>query len=114
MAKDLYEILGVPKDASQDDIKKAFRKLAHQYHPDKPNGDEQKFKEVNAAYQVLSDSEKRRQYDQFGPAAFSGGAGSGFAGAQGGFTGFGGGGGRAGGHRGLAVEMVVGVGRGEG
>src|SRR3990167_4504341 len=90
MAKDLYEILGVPKDASQDDIKKAFRKLAHQYHPDKPNGDEQKFKEVNAAYQVLSDSEKRRQYDQFGHAAFSGGAGSGFAGAQGGFTGFGG------------------------
>lgn len=62
---DYYEILGVTKSASQDEIKKAFHKLAHQYHPDK-GGDENKFKEINEAYQVLSDAQKRQQYDQFG------------------------------------------------
>ena len=62
---DYYEVLGVPKGASQDEIKKAFHKLAHQYHPDK-GGDEKKFKEINEAYQVLSDAQKRQQYDQFG------------------------------------------------
>lgn len=62
---DYYEVLGVPKSASQDEIKKAFHKLAHKYHPDK-GGDEKKFKELNEAYQVLSNTEKRSQYDQFG------------------------------------------------
>ncbi len=80
MAKDYYKILGVEKSASQEEIKKAFRKLAQQHHPDKPNGNEEKFKEINEAYSVLSDSQKRAQYDQFG---------SGFSGAQGG-QGFGG------------------------
>jgi molecular chaperone DnaJ len=60
-----YEVLGVPKTASQDEIKKAFHKLAHKYHPDK-GGDEKKFKEINEAYQVLSDQQKRAQYDQYG------------------------------------------------
>ncbi|MDO8530448.1 MAG: molecular chaperone DnaJ [bacterium] len=62
---DYYEVLGVTKSASQDEIKKAFHKLAHKYHPDK-GGDEKKFKEINEAYQVLSDAQKRQQYDQFG------------------------------------------------
>lgn len=62
---DYYEILGVTKQASQDEIKKAFHKLAHKYHPDK-GGDEKKFKEINEAYQVLSNQEKRQQYDQYG------------------------------------------------
>ena len=62
---DYYEVLGVTKQASQDEIKKAFHKLAHKYHPDK-GGDEKKFKEINEAYQVLSDAQKRQQYDQFG------------------------------------------------
>ncbi len=66
MSKDYYNILGVSKDASDDEIKKAYRKLAHQYHPDKAGGDENRFKEINEAYQVLSDKEKRSQYDQFG------------------------------------------------
>jgi len=66
MSKDYYDILGVNRNASQDEIKKAFRTKAHQYHPDKANGDEAKFKEVNEAYQVLSDAQKRSQYDQFG------------------------------------------------
>ncbi len=66
MAKDFYNILGVPKDASEADIKKAFRKLAHEHHPDKDGGDEEKFKEINEAYQTLSNKEKRQQYDQFG------------------------------------------------
>lgn len=61
--KDYYQILGVSNDASPDDIKKAFRRLAHQYHPDKKQGDEQKFKEVNEAYQILSNPQKRQQYD---------------------------------------------------
>jgi len=62
---DYYEVLGVTRSASQEDIKKAFHKLAHKYHPDK-GGDEKKFKEINEAYQILSDSKKRAQYDQFG------------------------------------------------
>lgn len=66
MSKDYYKTLGIEKSASKDDIKKAFHKLAHQYHPDKKGGDEAKFKEVNEAYQVLSDDQKRSQYDQFG------------------------------------------------
>jgi molecular chaperone DnaJ len=63
---DYYKILGVSKDASDDEIKKAYRKMAHQYHPDKSHGNEAKFKEINEAYQVLSDKAKRSQYDQYG------------------------------------------------
>src|SRR4030042_1274368 len=66
MPKDYYNIIGVSKDASDDEIKKAYRKLAHKFHPDKSGGDEARFKEVNEAYQVLSDKEKRSQYDQYG------------------------------------------------
>ncbi len=66
MPKDYYEILGIGKNASKDEIKRAYRKLAHQHHPDKKGGDETKFKEINEAYQILSDDGKRRQYDQFG------------------------------------------------
>lgn len=66
--KDYYKILGVNRDASEDEIKKAFRKLAHAYHPDKSGGDEAKFKEVSEAYSVLSDKKKRQQYDAFGSA----------------------------------------------
>ncbi len=66
MAKDYYEILGVSKNASDDEIKKAYRRLAHKYHPDKAGGEEAKFKEINEAYQVLSDKQKRSHYDQFG------------------------------------------------
>ena len=79
MQKDYYEVLGVSKDASQEEIKKAFRKLAHKYHPDKEGGDEKKFKEISEAYAVLSDEKKRKQYDMFGAAG---------AGGQGGFGGF--------------------------
>jgi len=89
MAKDYYKILGVQKESSEEEIKKAYRKLAHQYHPDKSHGDEKKFKEINEAYQVLSDKEKRTQYDRFGT-AFDGSQGfSGFQGAQGSPFGFG-------------------------
>lgn len=73
--KDYYTILGVPHNASQDDIKKAFHKLAHQYHPDKSGGSEEKFKEVNEAYQVLSDEKKRTHYDRFGSGDVGGGPG---------------------------------------
>jgi len=73
MSKDYYQILGVSHNASQDEVKKAYRKLAHKHHPDK-GGDEKKFKEINEAYQVLSDKEKRSQYDRFGR-VFEGGAG---------------------------------------
>lgn len=70
---DYYKVLGVSKEASQDEIKKAFRKLAVKYHPDKTKGDkeaEDKFKEINEAYAVLSDTEKRKQYDTFGSDEF--------------------------------------------
>src|SRR6266404_708687 len=66
MPKDYYDILGVNKSANADEVKRAFRKKAHEYHPDKGNGNAEKFKEINEAYQVLSDSQKRQQYDQFG------------------------------------------------
>lgn len=91
-SKDYYEILGVSKTASQDEIKKAYRKLALQYHPDrnKTKEGEAKFKEVTRAYEVLSNAEKRQQYDQFGHAAFeqgaAGGAGGPFGGQYGPFT----------------------------
>ena len=76
--RDYYEVLGVSKTATDAEIKKAFRVLAKKYHPDMNPGDkeaEKKFKEASEAYAVLSDPEKRRQYDQFGHAAFDGGAG---------------------------------------
>jgi len=78
--KDYYKILGVDKSASKEDIKKAFRKLAHEHHPDK-GGNAEKFKEISEAYTVLSDDSKRAQYDQFGttgPSGFGGGQGGGF------------------------------------
>jgi DnaJ-class molecular chaperone len=83
MPRDYYEVLGVAKDASEEDIKKAYRKLARQYHPDRNPGDKQaetRFKEVQDAYDILSDKTKREQYDRFG-----------FAGPDGGFPGAGGG-----------------------
>ena len=88
MAKrDYYEVLGVAKDASADEIKKAFRKLAVKYHPDKEGGDESKFKEANEAYEVLKDQQKRQRYDQFGHAGV-GGASSGGAGGGSPYEGF--------------------------
>ena len=81
--RDFYEILGLSKDATENDIKKAYRKLAMEYHPDRNAGNkgaEEKFKEASEAYEVLKDSQKRRQYDQFG-----------HSGLKGGFGGFGGG-----------------------
>lgn len=89
--RDYYEVLGVQKGASDADIKKAYRSLAKKYHPDINPGDkdaEAKFKEVNEAYEVLSDADKKAKYDQFGHAAFDPAAG---AGGYGGFGGFGGG-----------------------
>lgn len=89
--RDYYEVLGVAKDASPDEIKKAFRKAAVQHHPDKEGGDETKFKEINEAYEVLKDAQKRQRYDQFGHAGV-GGNGGGSAGGNPfeGFGGFGG------------------------
>ncbi|TSC68486.1 MAG: molecular chaperone DnaJ [Parcubacteria group bacterium Gr01-1014_66] len=80
MAKDYYKVLGIPRNATKEDVKKAYRTLAHKFHPDKAGGDETRFKEINEAYQVLSDDKKRGQYDRFGQ-VFEGGAG----GHQGGF-----------------------------
>ena len=82
MESDYYKVLGVSRDASKGEIKKAFRRLAHKYHPDKKSGNEGKFKEVNEAYQVLSDETKRTQYDRFGHVV----SGAGHQG--GGFSGF--------------------------
>jgi len=83
MAKDYYKILGINKNASEEEIKKAFRGLAHKYHPDK-GGDEKKFKEINEAYQVLSNKEKRSQYDRVGQ-VFSGQGGPAYGGEGAGF-----------------------------
>ena len=86
--RDYYEVLGVSRDADEATLKKAYRQVAKKYHPDMNPGDaeaEKKFKEASEAYAILSDPEKRRQYDQFGHAAFEGGAGG-----AGGFGGFGG------------------------
>src|SRR5437667_8109968 len=83
MARDYYDTLGVQRNASEEDIKKAYRKLARQYHPDRNPGDkqaEQQFKEVQEAYDVLSDKTKRTQYDRFGTAE----PGAGFRGSRGG------------------------------
>src|SRR4030043_1485687 len=79
--KDYYQILGLSRDASHEEVKKAYYKLAHKYHPDK-GGDEKKFKEISEAYQILSNKEKRAQYDRFGR-VFSGSQQTG-----GGFNGF--------------------------
>lgn len=75
--RDYYEVLGISKNASADEIKKAFRKAAVQYHPDKEGGDETKFKEANEAYEVLKDAQKRQRYDQFGHAGVGGASGGG-------------------------------------
>ena len=83
MSKDYYNTLGVDKSASPDEIKKAFRKLAHEHHPDKKSGDEAKFKELNEAYQVLGDQKKRSQYDQYGQTFEQAQAGGGFSGFEG-------------------------------
>ena len=89
MAKrDYYEVLGVSKDASADEVKKAFRRKAVELHPDKQGGDEAKFKEVNEAYEVLKDQSKRQRYDQFGHAGVGGASGGGAGGNP--FGGFGG------------------------
>ena len=87
--RDYYEVLGVQRNANADEIKKAYRKAAIKYHPDKNPGDkeaEEKFKEAAEAYDVLSNQDKRARYDQFGHAGMSGAAGGGFGG--GGFGGF--------------------------
>lgn len=84
MTKNYYDVLGVAKSASKDEIKKAFHKLAHKFHPDKNGGDAERFKEVSEAYSILSDDKKRAEYDAYGR-TFGAGAG---AGAQGGFEGF--------------------------
>jgi len=94
MAEDYYKILGLEKGASKDEIKKAYRKMAHKYHPDKKDGNADMFKKINEAHEVLSDDQKRSQYDQFGK-TFSGGpggpgGGQGFGGFD--FSGFSGGG----------------------
>lgn len=122
MSKDYYHILGVGKEASPEEIKKAFRTLAHKHHPDRTGGDAEKFKEINEAYQVLHDPKKRATYDQFGSAAFDGRgpqSPGGFGGFTGDFSDFGfedlgdlfggmfGGGGRARRRRGSHIQIDV-------
>jgi molecular chaperone DnaJ len=125
MNEDLYEVLGVPRNASAEEIKKAYRQLARQYHPDANPGDptaEARFKEVAVAYEVLSDPEKRQRYDTFGPdglRGMGGGGGQGdvfagfgdifeaFFGGGSGFGGGGGRGGRSGPPRGQDLEVVA-------
>ncbi len=85
--RDYYEVLGISKSASADEIKKAFRRKAIELHPDKQGGDEAKFKEVNEAYEVLKDQGKRQRYDQFGHAGVGGNAGAGGGNPFGGFNG---------------------------
>ncbi|GAB6084831.1 molecular chaperone DnaJ [Alkaliphilus crotonatoxidans] len=89
--RDFYEVLGVDRNANADEIKRAYRKLAMKYHPDKNQGDQEaeaKFKEINEAYEVLSSPEKKQRYDQFGHAGMNGNGGGGFEGGFGGFGGF--------------------------
>ncbi|PJG85884.1 molecular chaperone DnaJ [Conservatibacter flavescens] len=92
MAKrDYYEVLGISRNADEKEIKKAYKRLAMKYHPDRTKGDkesEEKFKEVNEAYEILADKEKRANYDQYGHAAFEQGGAGGFGGGFGGFGGF--------------------------
>ena len=91
--RDYYEVLGVDKNASADEIKKAYRKSAMKYHPDRNPGDkeaEEKFKELGEAYEVLSDADKKARYDQFGFAGVDPNYGGGAGGYGGGFGGFGG------------------------
>ena len=78
-AKNYYEVLGIQKSATKDEIKKAFHKLAHKLHPDKATGDADKFKEVSEAYSILSDEKKRAEYDSYGR-VFGGGGGPGAGG----------------------------------
>ena len=86
MAKDYYKILGITRSASDEEVKKAYRRLAQQYHPDKVGGNAEKFKEINEAYQILSDKQKKSQYDQFGTTSEQPGGNGGFGG--GGFQDF--------------------------
>ncbi|MFA5126595.1 MAG: molecular chaperone DnaJ [Patescibacteria group bacterium] len=86
MSKDYYKILGVNKSASEAEIKKAFRRLAHEHHPDKSSGNAEKFKEINEAYQILSNKDKRSQYDQFGSTFDTAGGGYAYGNPFGGFA----------------------------
>lgn len=107
MSRNYYDILGVKKGASKDEVKKAFRTLAHKYHPDKGGGNEEKFKEANEAYQVLSDDKKRAEYDTYGRTW--NGQGAGGAGPQwGGFEGFDFGGFQQGGFEGVDLGDIFG------
>src|SRR6202008_3721994 len=116
MAKqDFYETLGVAKSADADELKRAYRKLAMQYHPDRNSGDktaEQKFKDVNEAYDILKDDQKRAAYDRFGHAAFENGGMGGAGAGGGGGAGAGGLGGFSGGFTDMFGEMFGAMGGG--